>query len=107
MYQRLSSAYGKNLNISARDYQPSVPNLYKQLLHRSDYKITYMTNMHLAHSQRLRDEDSVSYAATTTTSAPIARGTAAITTLAPDAPFSDTPAESSILLSTLLYENPV
>ena len=68
------------------------------IIHRDEYKINYMTNTLQDHRQHLRVEERATTAATSTTSAPTVNGTAFMTTLSSNAPFSYNPEEPSIFL---------
>ena len=96
----------KNRNIAAWDYQQYVTNSDRLFLKRAEAKITSMTNKIMYHIQRIITEERADYSGTATASAPIASGPTPISTF-PESPFSDTPGDHYILLSTLTYENPV
>ena len=68
-----------------------------------------MTNTLLTHSQHIREVEraAATSTATATSYIPIASGPTSMTTLYPDTPFSYTPGETSVFISTLPSENPL
>ena len=61
-----------------------MPNSYRHLLYRADYKTTYMITTIQSHNQHLRVEQHSTADATTAISDPIVRGPVTMTTLALD-----------------------